>query len=84
MRQGADALRGQGVRLLTVTGPGGAGKSRFAIELAMAVLPAFPGVARFVAPAPVASTDLSSLQSRARRRRCGCAKSARRPGRPLR
>jgi predicted ATPase len=57
MQAAADYLRRQDVRLLTVTGPGGAGKSRFAIELALNVLPVFPGGARFVALAPVASSQ---------------------------
>lgn len=40
-------------RLLTLTGPGGAGKTRLAIELARRLAPDFPGGARFVPLAAV-------------------------------
>jgi predicted ATPase/class 3 adenylate cyclase len=53
----ADAVRmlSDGVRLLTVTGPGGVGKTRFAIEAAVELLESFTDGARFV--------DLASLRS---------------------
>ncbi len=45
----AAALRGpDGARLLTLTGPGGAGKTRLAIEAARALAPDFPGGVWFV------------------------------------
>ncbi len=48
-REKADAVRLLGgARLLTLTGPGGVGKSRLAIELAAASLGAFPAGVRFV------------------------------------
>jgi transcriptional regulator with XRE-family HTH domain len=57
MHVAADCLQRQDVRLVTVTGPGGAGKTRFAIELASSLVTMFPAGACFVALAPVASTD---------------------------
>src|SRR4051812_6429554 len=45
------------VRLLTLTGPGGIGKTRFALELAHRVGGEFAEGARFVALAPVEETD---------------------------
>jgi class 3 adenylate cyclase len=44
----ADRLGTGGVRLLTLTGPGGVGKTRLAVEAARAVLPQFAGGACFV------------------------------------
>jgi len=48
----ADALRG-GARVLTITGYGGTGKTRFAIELFRRMAPEYPGGAAFVSLAAV-------------------------------
>src|SRR5215213_59288 len=46
------------VRLLTVTGPGGVGKTRLAIEAAREIADGFAAGARFVPLAPLGSPDL--------------------------
>ncbi|MEO6204979.1 MAG: adenylate/guanylate cyclase domain-containing protein, partial [Mycobacteriales bacterium] len=51
------ALRGSG-RVLTLTGPGGIGKSRLAVETARRVLPYFPGGVWFVALADVSDPEM--------------------------
>lgn len=53
LRSARSVLLEPQVRLLTITGPGGIGKTRFAIELALLVEAEFPGGVRFV--------DLSSV-----------------------
>jgi non-specific serine/threonine protein kinase len=52
------ALLGEGVRLLTLTGPGGVGKTRLALQLATSLTDAFRGAVAFVSLAPIATTEL--------------------------
>ena len=52
LESAADRVRG-GARVLTVTGYGGTGKTRFAIELFRRLAPEYPGGAAFVSLASV-------------------------------
>ena len=49
---------GEGVRLVTLTGPGGVGKSRLMVEAARRLSPGFADGARFLELAPVSAADL--------------------------
>ncbi len=53
-----DLVLGEGVRLVTLTGPGGVGKSRLALEVAGRLGPGFADGVRFVDLAPVQRPDL--------------------------
>jgi predicted ATPase len=54
----SDLVLQEGVRLVTLTGPGGVGKSRLALEVAGHLGPSFADGARFVDLAPVQRADL--------------------------
>jgi predicted ATPase len=54
----ADLVLGEGVRLVTLTGPGGVGKSRLAAAVAGRLSPSFSEGVRFVGLAPVTSPAL--------------------------
>jgi predicted ATPase len=53
----ADLVLEGGTRLVTLTGPGGVGKSRLALEVASRLAPDFEGGARFVELAPVTDPE---------------------------
>jgi predicted ATPase len=51
-------VAGEGVRMVTLTGPGGVGKSRLTVEAARRLAPGFTDGVRFVELAAVRSADL--------------------------
>ncbi|HEV3294955.1 MAG TPA: hypothetical protein VG123_38745, partial [Streptosporangiaceae bacterium] len=53
-----ELVTGEAVRLVTLTGPGGVGKSRLMVEAARQLGPGFADGARFVALASVSAADL--------------------------
>jgi len=57
LRLTRERLQRGGARLVTLTGPGGSGKSRLAVRVATELMPEFQDGARYVELAPVAQAD---------------------------
>ena len=74
------ALLEQGVRLLTVSGPGGTGKTRLAIEVARRLRPEFPDGVVFV---PLAAVQDSCQVAAAIARACGLVEAGQTPPQEL-
>jgi predicted ATPase/DNA-binding winged helix-turn-helix (wHTH) protein len=60
-RAAAELILGRDVRLLSLTGAGGAGKTRLAIAVASAIAPKFPGGVQFVGLASITRPELVEI-----------------------
>jgi len=60
-REAAELLLKRDVRLLSLTGAGGAGKTRLAIAVASAIAPNFPGGVQFVGLASITRPELVAM-----------------------